>query len=105
MHFFDIYYRNVKEMLHFWGKKYYTQYIAFIISSLLSDLIINTVIPNLLDNLDETKDLYTRHGSLVAVGGSIIGLADSIKKEGKSLQQCFGKKVKILAISLLCKRN
>ena len=64
----------------------------YCINFLLSDLIIKTVIPKLLDNLDETKDLYTRHGSLVAVGGSIIGLADSIKKEAKSLQQCFGKK-------------
>ena len=53
--------------------------------------MVKTVIPALLKNLDETKDLYTRHGSMVAVGGIVIGLAESVKEEKKSLQNCFGK--------------
>ena len=56
--------------------------------------MIKTAIPTLLKNLDETKDLYTRHGSLVAVGGLVIGLTESLKdKDRQSLQDCFGKKV------------
>ena len=38
--------------------------------------MIDIVIPTLLENLDETKDLYIRHGSLVAVGFVVRGLAD-----------------------------
>ena len=38
--------------------------------------MIDIVIPTLLENLDETKDLYTRHGSLVAVGFVVRGMAD-----------------------------
>ena len=53
--------------------------------------MINITIPTLLKNLDETKDLYTRHGSLVAVGGTVIGLAESMREKGQSLQDCFGK--------------
>lgn len=37
---------------------------------------VEIVIPTLLENLEETKDLYTRHGSLVALGCVIRGLAD-----------------------------
>ena len=61
--------------------------------------MINITIPTLLKNLDETKDLYTRHGSLVAVGGTVIGLAESLREKGQSLQDCFGKS--FICLSLL----
>ena len=38
--------------------------------------MLEIVIPTLLENLDQTKDLYTRHGSLVALGSVVRGLAD-----------------------------
>ena len=38
--------------------------------------MIDIVVPTLLENLDETKDLYTRHGSLVAIGFVVRGMAD-----------------------------
>ena len=40
------------------------------------DYMTTVAIPCLLENLDETKDLYTRHGSLVALGCIVRGLAD-----------------------------
>ena len=38
--------------------------------------MLEIVIPTLLDNIDESKDLYTRHGSLVAIGAIIGGIAE-----------------------------
>ena len=38
--------------------------------------MLDIVIPTLLDNIDESKDLYTRHGSLVAIGAIIGGIAE-----------------------------
>ena len=37
--------------------------------------MVEIVIPTLLDNIVESKDLYTRHGSLVAIGAIIGGIA------------------------------
>ena len=47
--------------------------------------MIDIVVPTLLENLDTTKDLYTRHGSLVALGCVVRGLSGekSLKELGK----------------------
>ena len=38
--------------------------------------MIEIVIPTLLDNIHESKDLYTRHGSLFAIGAIVGGIAE-----------------------------
>ena len=54
------------------------------------EYMLEIVIPTLLENLDETKDLYTRHGSLVAIGFVVRGIADVASTQKKSLQDYIG---------------
>ena len=60
--------------------------------------MIDIVIPTLLENLDETKDLYIRHGSLVAVGFVVRGLADV-----GSVKDLLGKNTLLLKVQVFKK--
>ena len=62
------------------------------------NFMLEIVIPTLLDNIDESKDLYTRHGSLVAIGCIIGGIAET-----KNLKDCIDVKTLERIESILAK--
>jgi hypothetical protein len=74
--------------------KNYPYFAYFIIYRKLTSqttvLMVNRVIPELLKNLDETKDLYLKHGSVVAVGSVVIGLGDILALNKKKLSDYLG---------------
>lgn len=55
------------------------------LTPLNTQLVLNKTLPQLLNMVEETKDLYERHGSIVAVGEVVLGLAGVAEKEGKKL--------------------
>ena len=50
-------------------------------------VILTTVLPKLLDNVETTKDLFVRHGSILCLGQLVLGMS----KQPGTLEESLGK--------------
>ena len=50
------------------------------------DEMINRVLPSLLDSVEKSKDLFVRHGSILAIGQLVLGMS----KQPCALEESLG---------------
>jgi len=60
------------------------------LSKVASSLLSQSVMPTLLKNLDQFEDLYTKHGSILAIGDLTLGLSKNAQNNGQTLSDIFG---------------
>ena len=61
------------------------------------DFMVKTVLCQLLENVETTKDLFVRHGSILALGQLVFGMS----KRAQPLEDCLGKLFTLLMHSSL----
>ena len=61
------------------------------LASVAEEFLSKKVIPELLKNIEETKDLYVKHGSILAVGEAVLGLANLAQGKERNLTDYLGK--------------